>query len=1167
MRVSRSSRSLFAFALAALAAVSFLPAQASAEIGSQLLRFGKPGSGAGELRLNGEGAARGGGIVADPSSGHIFISENGNNRISEFTAWGEFVKAWGFGVADGSTAALQTCTATCFKGVKGTGAGQLYHPNGMAIGPSGNLYVFERENNRVQVFNQAGGFERMFGGGVNATAGTDLCTKADLSGGDVCGAGAFDVGPGEFSVETWPGTAGDYIDIGPDDLVYVGDENRIQKFDLDGAFIESFPAPEPGRPGALAVDPISGDVYFNFAPPALGSAQKGFRLSATGSPVGLLPTTFAVESVAVDAGGNVFASEDRTGPRDLLEIDPSGAIVGGCCALRTFDYYAGLATNTVTAAGETNLYMAFLGSVLASDDTYIEVRGPAPDKWPPPVVPPQVGSQYAKTVRSESTVLGAEIDPNFWADTEYRVEYGKADCAEGGCATTSTRQLNGGIVKRPIPTAGVALSGLEPNTTYHYRFVAESGGGGPVYGEDRTFTTYPASPPPAATDCPNQVFRSGSSAFLSDCRAFEMVSPVDKEGGDLVVQRNVTGDSAKLNQAALSGEKVTYSASRAFGDADSSPYTNQYMAARTVDGWANSSISPPRDFDSFKNSGVVLDSQYKGFLEDLSAGWLLHDVEPLLAPGAVPGFPNLYRRDLLSGGYETQTTEAPPKANVEKYTPTFQGSSADGTHTVFTAGDKLTPDASSTKDISQVYESYEGGLRLVSVLPNGKASGIDSTLGSGSPTSSREGSVKGAISADGSRIYWSEDFGARRLFVRLDGAATMQISTGTSTFWAARPDGLQALYTEGGALKLFDLDAEASTSLATGATGVMGASEDLSRVYFVSTDDLADGAEAGRQNVYLYQRGSSTRFVATLSGSDVMADVSNPIAIGRRLHVSRVTDDGGSVVFMSRAALTGADNIDIASGKADAQVYRYEAESGELDCVSCNPTGARPLGAEEIGRQSKGTGYHYSGRISGWEFQNHAPRNLSEDGERVFFDSPDRLVLADTNGVRDVYQWQEPGSGECTEAALTYNPRAGGCVTLVSDGQGATASEFVDASTDGKDVFFLTGQSLVSWDPGLIDLYDARTGGGFPAPPTPPAACEGEVCQDAVVPPPAPPFSSQTFKGPGNPAPAVEKKQKKKKRQKAKQRKRQKSKKQAQRKKQQRQRQRQRAQRAKGGKR
>ena len=65
-------------------------------------------------------------------------------------------------------------------------------------------------------------------------------------------------------------------------------------------------------------------------------------------------------------------------------------------------------------------------------------------------------------------------------------------------------------------------------------------------------------------------------------------------------------------------------------------------------------------------------------------------------------------------------------------------------------------------------------------------------------------------------------------------------------------------------------------------------------------------------------------------------------------------------------------------------------------------------------------------------------------------------------------------------------------------------------------MFFGTLSSLLPQDRGLVDIYDARVGGGFPPPLNPPGACEGEACegQPAALNDPTP--ASASFSGPGD---------------------------------------------------
>ncbi|MGE0068226.1 MAG: hypothetical protein AB7T48_12830, partial [Solirubrobacterales bacterium] len=231
---------------------------------------------------------------------------------------------------------------------------------------------------------------------------------------------------------------------------------------------------------------------------------------------------------------------------------------------------------------------------------------------------------------------------------------------------------------------------------------------------------------------------------------------------------------------------------------------------------------------------------------------------------------------------------------------------------------------------------------------------------------------------------------------------------------------------------------------------------------------------------------------------------------------SRVAPDGLHAAFMSVGSPTGYDNADAQSGAADAEVYLYDAAAssgaGKLACVSCNPTGSRPAGRQ----LRNGSNYWAAAQLPIWATELFASKVLAADGSRVFFESTDVLSPRDTNGVQDVYQWEAVGAGSCDLTDLAYFPRNEGCINLISSGQDAKASEFVDASPSGDDVFFATLSSLVSQDYGLVDIYDARVGGGLPSPPPLPAHCEGEACQSPAPAPQAPTPSSSVFQGPGN---------------------------------------------------
>jgi hypothetical protein len=336
--------------------------------------------------------------------------------------------------------------------------------------------------------------------------------------------------------------------------------------------------------------------------------------------------------------------------------------------------------------------------------------------------------------------------------------------------------------------------------------------------------------------------------------------------------------------------------------------------------------------------------------------------------------------------------------------------------------------------------------------------------------------------------------------------------TSKSWFWGAASDGSKAIFstsTEPGVSDLyeFDVGSEETDPIAAGVLGVMGISEDADRVYFASskvlsgeeTNSNGDKAQAGKPNLYLYEAGGGTEFIATLANFDLArAVLSEPY----RKHTARVSPDGAHAAFVSTAPLTGYDNKGAQSGAVTEEIYRYDAAGKELLCVSCNPSGARPAGPSTL---------------SFWETPMHAARVLSDDGSRLYFQSADALAARDSNGRIDVYQWEEVGAGGCKEAAAAFSPAAGGCVELVSSGQSPLDSRLVESDPSGENVFFATGASLLPQDPGVVDIYDARLGGGLPVPPIPPPPCEGDACHAQIPPPEEPTPASSDYVGP--PAP------------------------------------------------
>jgi DNA-binding beta-propeller fold protein YncE len=1158
--------------LAALAALLFFAPPAATAAEAPSLLYATPfdevaGSGAGEMKLPL-------GVAADPTSGHLFVADSENNRVSEFTAWGAFVKAWGWGVANGASE-LQSCgpgaeppSSTCRKGLAGTGAGQFNGTNGgIVLGSDGNVWVADLQNYRVQKFDPDGNFLFMIGGDVDkgpSHAG-DICTAAYLADGDLCGAGTAGPGTGEFAT---PAYVGFNLAAGPAGKIYVGDVGRIQEFESDGSFsgqidLESSYASKHVHGLARTT---AGDFYVSLAAnPNVGAENTIRKVAPTGAAVGSIPLSWTPTSFALDSTDNLFVairaiSSESKHSAEVIEFGPAGEPViapGEGFAQRQglgggVHSYFGLAVNVVTAAGENDVYLIDLTSAPETGGTYlasVKAFGPPPDKWAPPSVAPEIVSQYATTVGEQSAVVLARINPRFWADATYSVEYGTGKCSEGGCSLAfpvPAADLGGGVVSEPLNTTPLELPGLDPGTIYHYRFRAQSSGGGPAVGigveeEEGTFRTRTASQ--LNESCTNQAFRTGAAARLADCRAYEMVSPISKNGSGIRPPVNSLSYRVQYNQSSLSGDSLTYTSYRAFGDAISAPYGVQYLASRGAGEWASRALNPPKDGTGpeGEDTRFDLEPEFAGFSDDLSKAWLENRNDPPLTSDAASGVVNIYERDNATGAYRavTNTTPRALPPSLEPGQVRFQGRAGNADVTVFSSQLELTPDASEAafeNQRPQVYASIDGEVHLVSLLPNGESVATGATAGSSPYQAEAEKrgslSLENAVSEDGSRIFWTSaprGEGPGKLYVRLNNSDTLQIAAGEVYFRKATPSGSEVLYERfpehgSGNLFKYDLRSKKAELVAGEVLGVLGASEDLSHVYFVSEAELAPGSADGAFNLYLDQDGQVT-YVARLSAFDVNRAVSNSstqnlISRWPIRRSTRVTPDGVHLAFTSDNSLVpGYDNLDQATGNPASQVYWYSAGEQKLVCVSCDPSGARPAG-QRLRVPYTGTDEPVSTDqwAAAWltttDSSFHAPRALSSDGTRLFFNSFTPLVTADTNGLQDVYQWEANGAGDCESDE--------GCISLISDGGAPFKSEFIDADPSGDNVFFETAASLVPVDPGANDIYVARVDGGIAEPPPPPPICEGDACQPAQATPPlaAPQTAAPNVANPKNPKPS-----------------------------------------------
>ncbi len=617
---------------------------------------------------------------------------------------------------------------------------------------------------------------------------------------------------------------------------------------------------------------------------------------------------------------------------------------------------------------------------------------------------------------------------------------------------------------------------------------------------------------------------------LAGARGYEMASPLEK-GGDVDIGRSA--------RAAASGGAVTYVSKGHLGVGVTRILANQFRSERSAVGWSTIGMNAP--LDAFPGLGEA--QLYEGVSPEA-------DVGVARSWGSVqfghPQMFNLWRVTAADGSFDLLTdplmpiTPEVPQLGVTDGSH-FDGGSDDFSHVVFHSSRALLPDLAPEDQVpgQYLYEWADGVLRSVPVLPDDGGVLSYAALGYGPTSLPALYPGEYAVSANGSRIFFSSasspHASGREIYLRSEtpgGQVSVHVSASERTdcagdpscgsngipdpfedpaepaaqFQLASADGSRALFMSpkkltdqatathnGGQVlpptddycgdvsgcdlflwesgkpvghRLTDLTVTDPDS--GGVVGVVGASDDASRAYFVASGVLADGATGGEPNLYLWEESGGVRFIATLDASIDQSGSAADDSVWRRAlpksgenHVfrgTRVSGDGRFLVFRSRARVTEFDNA------GHYQLYRYDAVTHIVTCVSCNALTGVSTGDAFFKRTQDSVQWPW------------LSRNVSSDGS-VVFDSSERLVPADSNGKIDVYEW------------------TGGGVRLISSGQSSQDSAFLDASVDGFDVFFTTRERLVGQDQDdLVDVYDARVDGGFPEPPKL-RPCVGDACQ------------------------------------------------------------------------
>ena len=627
-----------------------------------------------------------------------------------------------------------------------------------------------------------------------------------------------------------------------------------------------------------------------------------------------------------------------------------------------------------------------------------------------------------------------------------------------------------------------------------------------------------------AAACPNEALRTGPSTGLPDCRAFELVSPSDTNGrflGTLNTFGQPAGYQALPHElvspgggsvAFLSYQSALPELRGATGVAD------LYVTERQVGGWETiRRLSPSGSGAEFAIPRAVSpDHLYS--LETVADG--------LTSPLAVEEQQTTY---LLGADGSLELMGLGSLASEPYAEARFLG--ARGEHIVFSTEPggnycrvhcetlKLEPDAPPTGTGAVYDRSADGVTHVVSLLP-----------GDVTPAAGEQAFYRGTAK-DGSAVAFEVE---QVLYLRVDNTETLQVAAGKPTFAGVSDEGRYVFYVAGGNIHRFDAQIKADIQVNSSGDGkVVNISGDGSHVYFVSESQIGGEGEAGKPNIYAWSA-STTRYIATVAASDLehtsgtaseTPDLTNWTLLvtnreskfgfeqGPGNESSRTNPNGKVLVFESRAQLTSYDNSEPSAtvcgdpeeaNEGCTEIYRYDDEDNSLACVSCNPLVEPATGDAQLQELD-------------WVNAPTIIHNLSDDGTRVFFESTEALVSADTDGINDIYEWQKEEGG-------------GSVLNLISSGQ---SSEFpppvgfqpplpnvlLSVTGDGEDVVFLSQDALAPGAPrdGAAQVYDARAGGGFAAPVTP-TPCAEEGCRPPTTTPP-PSFAgppSEATSGAGN---------------------------------------------------
>ncbi|HEY1687693.1 MAG TPA: fibronectin type III domain-containing protein [Solirubrobacteraceae bacterium] len=676
--------------------------------------------------------------------------------------------------------------------------------------------------------------------------------------------------------------------------------------------------------------------------------------------------------------------------------------------------------------------------------------------------------------------------------SKYHFEYvTAAKYEESGFAEAASTPEEAVPAANELQFFGADAPGLQPGESYRYRIVVSSEfpGAPTIDGAAESLIVPKAAASTQAEACPNAVLRTGPSANLPDCRAYELLSPVDKEGA-----QEAFNYGPKVETGAFVGEDgqhlVFEDQALSWGtqpEAGQAPYLFSRGSGTT--GWTMTAGSPQ------PQTGVqrLVPALYNADVTQVAL-----EAEVHTSRGAGESSEIQLETGPVGGPYTTVASV--PRSEV---TGGWMAASADFSTLVLQVADPhLLGTRTTTKSgDSDLYAYEEGHLTQVNAgVGTCGAKLVDGDEARGGRSSAH------AVSAGGSRIFFeavpgTECSAPTHLYMREAGGAVVDI--GAYQFAGANASGTEVLLKSpsgaGQAFLLYDDEVSPATITpvyTSPSESQVRVAEEFTHIFFVDHSD----------DIYDYD-------VAT----GVLTKVLRLNLVGEEGLALEPSPDGGLLYF--HGGVSGMP--------ATKQMYLYDSSEDSVECISCassfdpEPSLGAYLPTADLGPANPLNGF---------------PKEtfLSANGDYAFFDTPAALVAGDVDGEiaptpetgvefqadiyspsSDVYEWRRDGVDGCQQID--------GCLALVTDGRGGFLNLLLGATPSGEDVFIYTRSQLLPQDQDSSgDIYDARVDGGVPAPPPATVECEGDACSTPASPPSDTTPSSMTFVGPGNASKAAQ---------------------------------------------